>query len=167
MPSVSMVEKVSDSPCQGKELKVNSQVYDLMGSKLSDTRSVPMSVRDAAVLEKTLQSTLESYNFQLWTMTALFRFFGDSGQIPLDDPLLDQFQRSFSRGTENVAADLASAVAFVTTKKRRIYPQSHGAFRHGGSEAQSVVRSHLPAEGSICVCHSRSSLTCGKGCVLI
>ena len=89
MPSVSRVEKVSDSPCQGKELKVNSQVYDLMSSKPSDTRSVPMSVRDAAVLEKTLRSTLESYNFQLWTMTALFRFFGDSGQIPLDDPLLD------------------------------------------------------------------------------
>ena len=57
MPSVSKVEKVSDSPCQGKELKVNSQVYDLMGSKPSDTRSVPMSVRDAAVLEKTLRSS--------------------------------------------------------------------------------------------------------------
>ena len=121
MPSVSKVEKVSDSPCQGKELKVNSQVYNLMGSKPSDTRSVPMSVRDAAVLEKTLRSTLESYNFQLWTMTALFRFFGDSGQIPLDDPLLDQFQRSFSRGTENVAVGLASAVAFVTTKRRESF----------------------------------------------
>ena len=121
MPSVSKVEKVSDSPCQGKELKVNSQVYDLMGSKPSDTRSVPMSVRDAAVLEKTLRGALESYNFQLWTMTALFRFFGDSGQIPLDDPLLDQFQRSFSRGTENVAAALASAVAFVTTKRRESF----------------------------------------------
>ena len=54
-------------------------------------------------------------------MTALFRFFGDSGQIPLDDPLLDQFQRSFSRGTENVAAGLASAVAFVTTKRRESF----------------------------------------------
>ena len=121
MPSVSKVEKVSDSPSQGKELKVNSQVYDLMGSKPSDTRSVPMSVRDAAVLEKTLRGALESYNFQLWTITALFRFLGDSGQIPLDDPLLDQFQRSFSRGTENVAAALASAVAFVTTKRRESF----------------------------------------------
>ena len=121
MPSVSRVEKVSDSPCQGKELKVNSQVYDLMSSKPSDTKSVPMSVRDAAVLEKTLRSTLESYNFQLWTVTALFRFFGDSGLIPLDDPLLDQFQRSFSRGTENVAAGLTSAVAFVTTKRRESF----------------------------------------------
>ena len=121
MPSVSKVEKVSDSPSQGKELKVNSQVYDLMGSKPSDTRSVPMSVRDAAVLEKTLRGALEPYNFQLWTITALFRFLGDSGYFPLDDPLLDQFQRSFSRGTENVAAALASAVAFVTTKRRESF----------------------------------------------
>ena len=50
-------------------------------------------------------------------MTALFRFSGDSGQITLDDSLLDHFQRSFSRGTENVAATLASAVAFVTTRR--------------------------------------------------
>ena len=104
---------MSDSPCQGKELKVNSQVYDLMSSKLSDTRSVPLLVRDAAVLEKTLRSTLESYNFQLWTVTALFRFLGESGYFNLDDPLLDQFQRSFSRG--------ASVVAFVTTKRRESF----------------------------------------------
>ena len=118
MPSVSRTEKVSDSPCQGKELKVNSQVYDLMSSKPSDTRSVPLSVREVAVLEKTLRSTMESYNFQLWTMTALFCFLGESGHFNLDDPLLDQFQRSFSRGTENVAGGMVSAVAFVTTKRR-------------------------------------------------
>ena len=121
MPSVSRVEKVSDSPCQGKELKVNSHVYDLMSSKPSDTRSVTMSVRDAAMLEKNLRSTLESYNFQLWTVTALFRVLGESGRIPLDDPLLDQFQRSFSRGTEHVTAGLTSAVAFVTTKRRKSF----------------------------------------------
>ena len=88
MPSVSRVEKVSGSPCQGKELKV----YDLMSSKPSDSRSVPLSVREAAVLEKTLRSTMESYNFQLWTITALFRFLGELGYFNLDDPLLDQFQ---------------------------------------------------------------------------
>ena len=121
MPSVSRTEKVSDSPCQGKGLKVNSQVYDLMSFKPSDSRSVPLSVREAAVLETTLRSTMESYNFQLWMMTALFRFLGESGHFNLDDPLLDQFQQSFSRGTENVAAGMASAVAFVTTKRRESF----------------------------------------------
>ena len=76
MPSISKVMKVSHSPCQEWELKVNSQRYDLLSSKPSDTRSVPMSVRDAAVLERTA-----AYNSQLRTMTALS---GDSGQIPLE-----------------------------------------------------------------------------------
>ena len=115
------VLRVSDLPCQGKAFKVNSQVYDLMSSRPSESRSVPLSVKEAAGLETTLRSIMESYNFQLWTITALFRFLGDSGQYALDDPLLDQFQRSFSRGTENVAAGMASAVAFLTTKRRESF----------------------------------------------
>ena len=121
LPSVSWTEKVSDSPCQGKAFKVNSQVYDLMSSKPSDSRTVPLSLREGTALETTLRSIMESYNFQLWTMTALFRFLGESGHFNLDDPLLDQFQQSFSRGTENVAAGMASAVAFVTSKRRESF----------------------------------------------
>ena len=121
LPSVSRTERVSDSPCLGKAFKVNSQVYDLMSSKPSESRSVPLSVKEAAGLETTLRSMMESYNFQLWTVTALFRLLGDSGRCSLDDPLLDQFQRSFSRGPENVAASMASAAAFVTTKRRESF----------------------------------------------
>ena len=73
-------------------------------------------MKEAAALETSLRGVMESYNFQLWTVTALFRFLGDSGCCSMDDPLLDQFQRSFSRGAENVAAALASTTAFVTTK---------------------------------------------------
>ena len=51
MPSISKVMKVYHSPCQEWGLKVVSQRYDLMSSRPSDTRSVPMPVRDAAVLE--------------------------------------------------------------------------------------------------------------------
>ena len=121
LPSVSRTERVSDSPCQGKAFKVNSQVYDLMSSKPSESRPVPLSVKEAAGLETTLRSVMESYNFQLWTITALFRFLGDSGRCSLDDPLLDQFQRSFSSGAENVAVAMASAAAFVTTKRRESF----------------------------------------------
>ena len=84
MPSISKVIKVYHSPCQEWGLKVISQRYDLMSSRPSDTRSVPIPVRDAAMLERILRSDLESYTFQLWTLTALFRFSGDSGQIPLE-----------------------------------------------------------------------------------
>ena len=113
LTTVSRTERVSESPCQGRATKVNSQVYDLMSS-----RSVPLSVREATNLETTLRGVMESYNFQLWTVTALFRFLGDSGCCPMDDPLLDQFQRSFLRGAENVAAALASSTALVSAKRR-------------------------------------------------
>ena len=36
------------------------------------------------MLERTLWSALESYKFQLGTLTAFFRFSGDSGRIPLE-----------------------------------------------------------------------------------
>ena len=121
LTTVSRTERVSDSPCQGRATKVNSQVYDLMSSRPPDSRSVPLSVREATNLETTLQGVMESYNFQLWTVTALFRFLGDSGCCPMDDPLLDQFQRSFSRGAENVAAALASSTALVSAKRRESF----------------------------------------------
>ena len=78
-------------------------------------------MREAATLETALRGVIESYNFQLWTVTALFRLLGNSGCCPMDDPLLDQFQRSFSRGAENVAAALASTTAFVTAKRRESF----------------------------------------------
>ena len=121
LTSLSRTERVSDSPCQGRAVKVNSQVFDLMSSRPAESRSVPLSVREAATLETALRGVMESYNFQLWTVTALFRFLGDSGCCPMDDPLLDQFQRSFSRGAENVAAALASTTAFVTAKRRESF----------------------------------------------
>ena len=124
MSSVSKVMKVSHSPCQEWGLKVISQRYDLMSSKPSDTRSVPMSVRDAAVLVRTLRSALESYNFQLRTMTALFRFSGDSGQIPLELwPSWRQEEENLSSVTWCLPSRrLRSAICCQTlSSSRRIY----------------------------------------------
>ena len=92
-----------------------------MPSRPAESRSVPLSVREAASLETTLRGVMESYNFQLWTITALFCFLCDLNCCPVDDPLLDQFQRSFSRGAENVATALASSTAFVTAKRREAF----------------------------------------------
>ena len=124
MPSVSKVVKVSHSLCQECGLKVISQRYDLMSSKPSDTNSVPMSVRDAVVLERTLRSALESYNFQLRTMTALFRFSGDSGQIPLELwPLWRQRGQNLSSVTWCLPSRrLRSAICCqIPSSSRRIY----------------------------------------------
>ena len=105
-------------------LKVISQRYDLMSSKPSDTRSVPMLVRDAAVRERTLRSALESYNFQLRMMTALFCFSGDSGQIPLELwPSWRQEEENLSSVTWCLPSRrLRSAICCqILSSSRRIY----------------------------------------------
>ena len=137
LTTVSRTKRVSDSPCQGRATKVNSQVYDLMSSRPPDSRSVPLSVREATNLETTLRGVMESYNFQLWTVTALFRFLGDSGCCPMDDPLLDQFQRSFSRGAENVAAALAFIHRLGVRKKKGILLNAYVPFSHRRPETQA------------------------------
>ena len=92
-----------------------------MSSRPPESGSVQMSGKMATNLETTLRGAMESYNFQLSIVTALFRFLGDSGCRPMDDPLLDQFQRPFSRGAENLAAALPSSTAMGSTKRRESF----------------------------------------------
>ena len=95
-----------------------------MSSKPSDARSVPMSLRNAAVLERTLRSALESYKFQLRTMTALFRFSGNSGQIPLELwPSWRQEEENLSSVTWCLPSRrLRSAISCqILSSNRRIY----------------------------------------------
>ena len=121
LPSVSRFERVSNSPSQGRELKVNSPVFDFLRSKLLDRRSMPISLREGAILERSLRGSLESLSFLLWDITALFRYFGDLGHIPKGDPLFDQFQQSISKVSENIASAISSSAAFVTLKRRETY----------------------------------------------
>ena len=60
LTSVSRTERVSDSPCQGRAVKVNSQVFDLMSSRPAESRSVLLSVREATTLETALRGVMES-----------------------------------------------------------------------------------------------------------
>ena len=130
LTSVSRTERVSDSPCQGRAVKVNSQVFDLMSSRPAESRSVPLSVREAATLETALRGVMESYNFQLWTVTDPFRFLGDSGFCPMDDPLLDQFQRSFSRGGRECRRGIGVDHCLCDCKKKGILLIAYVSFSH-------------------------------------
>ena len=79
-----------------------------------------ISLREGAILERSLRGSLESLSFLLWDITALFRFFGDLGHIPKGDPLFDQFQRSISKVSENIASAISSSAAFMTLKRREL-----------------------------------------------
>ena len=76
------------------------------------------------MLERTLRSALESYKFQLRTMTALFRFSGNSGQIPLELwPSWRQEEENLSSVTWCLPSRrLRSAICCqILSSNRRIY----------------------------------------------
>ena len=56
LPSVNRLEKVSNSPSQGKELIANPDVLDLLRNKVPDFRHLPISVKEGIALERTLRS---------------------------------------------------------------------------------------------------------------
>ena len=60
LPSLHRLEKVANSPSQGKELIVNPDVLDLLKNKVPDFRHLPISVKEGMALERTLRSIMES-----------------------------------------------------------------------------------------------------------
>ena len=63
LPTLNRFERVSNSPTQGKELRANPDVLDLLRNRVPDSRHVPLSLKEAAALERALRSGLESHNF--------------------------------------------------------------------------------------------------------
>ena len=71
LPTLNRFERVSKSPTQGKELRANPDVLDLLRNKVPDSRHVPLSLEQA--LERSLRSVLGSHNFLTWSVVALIR----------------------------------------------------------------------------------------------
>ena len=109
LPTLNRFERVSNSPTQGKELRANP-----------DSRHVPLSLKEAAALERALRSGLESHNFLTWLVVALIRSLHEKKLLPKDDPVISQLQKSFSKACGNVASSMTSSAAFVTLKRRQL-----------------------------------------------
>ena len=120
LPSVNRLEKVSNSPSQGKELIANPDVLDLLKNKVPDFRHLPISVKEGTALERTLRSVLESQSFLTWSVMGILKSFHLKGLLPKDDPVLSQLQKSFSKATNNIASALTSSPAFLTLKRRQL-----------------------------------------------
>ena len=71
-------------------------------------------------MERSLRSGLESHNFLTWSMVALIRSLHEKKLLPMDDPVISQLQKSFSKACGNVASCLTSNAAFVTLKRRQL-----------------------------------------------
>ena len=51
LPTLNKFKRVSNSPTQGKELRANPDVLDLLRNRVPDSRHVPLSLKEAAALE--------------------------------------------------------------------------------------------------------------------
>ena len=71
-------------------------------------------------MERSLRSGLESHNFLTWSVVALIRSLHEKKLLPMDDPVISQLQKSFSKACGNVASCLTSNAAFVTLKRRQL-----------------------------------------------
>ena len=120
LPALNKFERVSNSPTQGKELRANPDVLDLLRNRVPDSHHVPLSLREAAALERALRSGLESHNFLTWSVVALIRYLHEKKLLPKDDPVISQLQKSFSKACGNVASSMTSSAAFVTLKRRQL-----------------------------------------------
>ena len=120
LPTLNKFERVSNSPTQGKELKANPDVLDLLRNRVPDNRHVPMSLKEAVAVERSLRSGLESHNFLTWSVVALIRSLHEKKLLPMDDPVISQLQKSFSKACGNVASCITSNAAFVTLKRRQL-----------------------------------------------
>ena len=120
LPTLHRFERVSNSPTQGKELKANPDVLDLLRNKVPDFRYLPISIKEGIAVERSIRSCLESHNFLTWSVMALIRSLHEKKLLPKDDPVISQLQKSFSKACSNVASCITSNTAFVTMKRRQL-----------------------------------------------
>ena len=81
---------------------------------------MPMSLQETVAVERSLRSGLESHNFLSWSVVALIRSLHEEYLLLVDDQVISQLQRSFSRACGSVASCLTSNAAFVTLKRRQL-----------------------------------------------
>ena len=120
LPTLNKFERVLNSPTQGKELKANPDILDLLRNKVPDSRYVPLSLKEAAALERSMRSMLETHSFLTWSVVALIRSLHNRNLLPKDDQIISQLQKSFSKACGNLASGLSSSATFVTLKRRQL-----------------------------------------------
>ena len=120
LPSLHRLEKVSNSPTQGKELTANPDVLDLLKNKVQDFRQLPISIKEGVALERTLRSMMESHSFLTWLVMGLLKSLHQKSLLPKDDPVITQLQKSFSKACSSLASSMTTSAAFVTMKRRQL-----------------------------------------------
>ena len=120
LPALHRFERVSNSPTQGKELKANPDILDLLRNKVPDFRQLPISIKEGISIERSLRSMMETHSFLTWSVMGLIKSLYEKKLLPKDDPVISQLQKSFSKACSSMASGLASNTAFMTMKRRQL-----------------------------------------------
>ena len=120
MPALHRFERVSNSPTQGRELKANPDILNLLRNKVPDFRQLPISIKEGVSVERSLRSLMETHSFLTWSVMGLLKSLHEKKLLPKDDPVISQLQKSFSKACSSMATGLASNTAFVTMKRRQL-----------------------------------------------
>ena len=120
LPALHRFERVSNSPTQGRELRANPDLLDLLQNKVPDFRQLPISIKEGVSLERSLRSMMETHSFLTWSVMGLIKSLHEKKLLPKDDAVISQLQKSFSKACSSMATGLASNTAFVTMKRRQL-----------------------------------------------
>ena len=120
LPALHRFERVSNSPTQGRELKANPDILDLLRNKVPDFRQLPISIKEGVSIERSLRSMMETHSFLTWSVMGLLKSLHEKKLLPKDDPVISQLQKSFSKACSSMASGLASNTAFMTMKRKQL-----------------------------------------------
>ena len=120
LPALHKFERVSNSPTQGRELKANPDILDLLRNKVPDFRQLPISIKEGVSVERSLRSLMETHSFLTWSVMGLLKSLHEKKLLPKDDPVISQLQKSFSKACSSMATGLVSNTAFITMKRRQL-----------------------------------------------
>ena len=120
LPALHRFERVSNSPTQGRELKANPDILDLLRNKVPDFRQLPISIKEGVSVERSLRSLMETHSFLTWSVMGLLKSLHEKKLFPKDDPVISELQKSFSKACSSMATGLASNTAFITMKRRQL-----------------------------------------------
>ena len=144
LPSLHRFERVSNSPTQGKELKANPDILDLLRNKVPDFRQLPISIKEGMSVERSLRSLMESHNFLTWSVMALIKSLHEKKLLPKDDPVISQLQKSFSKACSNISHGLTCKCCLYNHEEETASPFPCGSFSLRSSKEKPALGSIFP-----------------------
>ena len=103
-----------------------------------------MSLKETVAMEQSLKLGLESHNFLTWPVVALIRSLHKNKLLPMDDPVISQLQKSFSKACGSVALCLNFKCYLRHPEEETASPLPCGAFCLRRAEEEFAFGPVLP-----------------------